>query len=72
MTPDEYNEDPAPDFGPELWLTEDIESALNNLLEVLYNEGAGVNGAQIILPSIPGDSLTVQTDFGKVTFEGAN
>lgn len=67
MTPDELNEDPAPDLGPEEdWVTVEVTDAINALVDALYSAGASVNGVQIIIPTIPGEDYTVHSDYGDV------
>lgn len=67
MDEDVLNEDPAPELGPETWVNGNIEAAIENLVEILYSEGAGVNGVVITLPSAPGDDFTLHLDYGDVT-----
>lgn len=67
MDPDEVNDDPAPDLSPEEdWVTGEITDAVNQLVDALYSAGCGVNGIEMIIPSIPGDDYTVHSDYGDV------
>lgn len=67
---DMQDEDPAPDLGPDLWMNDNIHAAITNLMEILYDDGASVNGMEIHLPLIPGDELTITTDYGQVSIIG--
>lgn len=58
--------DPEPDFGPEPWLNANVEGAIINLQEILYDEGCSVNGLEIVVPSTPGDNFKLHTDYGTI------
>lgn len=58
--------DPEPDFGPEPWLNANVEGAIINLQEILYEEGCSVNGLEIVVPATPGDNFELRTDYGTI------
>ena len=58
--------DPEPDFTEEQWFDDNVRAAVENLQEILYEAGCGVNGLAITVPSTPGENQTFTTDFGQV------
>ena len=71
MDPDELNEDPAPDFGPEeQWVNPDITNALNEFVDALYTAGCSVNGITILIPNIPGEDQIIHSDYGDILLQG--
>lgn len=70
MTEEMINDDPAPDFSEDLWMTPAVELAANQLMTALYEASAGVAHVTINVSHLPGDPFTLQTDYGKVEFTG--
>lgn len=71
MDQNEFNEDPAPDFTEEQWVSSEVADAVNQLVDVLYSAGCSVNGIKITIPAIPGEDSFVDSDYGRVTLEAS-
>lgn len=54
---------------PTQWVSKDVEAALSNLCEIMWNEGISIPGMTITLHELPGEPLSVGTDFGIVHFK---
>lgn len=64
----ENDYDPAPDLSSDdPWVTPDIEVAIKNLMELMYEQGCVIKGTVISLPTTPGSDFVLDTDFGHVT-----
>lgn len=64
---DMQNEDPAPNYDEdEKWLDDNVRAAIENVQEILFEAGVGVNGIELIVPSLPGANEQFDTDYGHV------
>lgn len=67
MEEERENYIPEPDFTEDEWFDDNVKAAVENLQEILYDAGCGVNGLTIGVPSTPGENQRFQTGFGEVS-----
>ena len=66
MEPYEFDDDPAPDFGPEPWLTDQVKETLEHLIQDMYEADCNTDHVEIRVSRLPGDNETLVTDYGTI------